>query len=73
MQTRTINLVTYRTLDPVEVELADDTTCEMCSNPPIGGMVFPEPYQIAEAKTVQGNLLLCEEHIDLVQTDAKII
>ena len=71
METRKITLVTYRTLDPVEIEITDDTICVLCSNPAIGGMVFPDPYELDEETTVHGNVVLCRQHIDELTIDSK--
>jgi hypothetical protein len=71
METKKITLVTYRTLDAVEIEVPVDTPCALCSNPAIGGMVFPEPYEIDENNLIQGNVVLCREHIDELTIDSK--
>ena len=73
METKTITLVTYRTLDPVEIEISVDETCSLCSSPAIGGMVFPEPFEISENKLIQGNVILCRAHIDELTLDSKPI
>jgi hypothetical protein len=73
MEKRNITLVTYRTLDPVELEVDDNTTCALCSSPAIGGMVFPDPYELDEERTVQGNVVLCSHHIDELTIDSKPI
>ena len=70
---KTLTLVTYRTLDPVEVEVEDDASCELCQNPAIGGIVFPEPYEIDVNTTIYGNVLLCNTHIDELTLDSKPI
>ena len=73
METRKITLVTYRTLDAVEIEIPVDEVCLLCSNPAIGGMVFPEPYELSENNMIQGNVVLCREHIDDLTIDSKPI
>jgi hypothetical protein len=70
---KTLTLVTYRTLDPVEIKVSDDRRCRLCRKLAIGGMVFPEPYQIGENKTIHGNVLLCGTHIDQLTIDSKPI
>lgn len=71
METKKITLVTYRTLDAVEMEIPVDTPCTLCSNPALGGMVFAEPYEIDENNIIQGNVVLCREHIDELTIDSK--
>ncbi len=73
METKTLTLVTYRTLDPVEIEVPEGTTCELCENPALGGMVFPEPYELEENKFISGNVILCRRHIDELTIDSKPI
>lgn len=73
MQTRNITLVTYRTLDPVEIEIPEDATCSLCSNPAIGGIIFPEPYELEDEQFIHGNVILCEHHIDELTIDDKPI
>ena len=73
METKKITLVTYRTLDAVEIEVPVDTPCAICPNPAIGGMVFPEPYELSEGNTIEGNVVLCREHIDQLAIDSKPI
>lgn len=73
MQKRKITLVTYRTLDPVEIEVSKDAKCSLCSDSAVGGMVFPEPYELEENNFIQGNVVLCEEHIDKLNIDSKPI
>lgn len=73
METRKITLVTYRTLDAVELEVPVDTPCALCSNQAIGGMVFPEPYELSENNMIQGDVVLCREHIDELTIDSKPI
>jgi hypothetical protein len=71
METRRITLVTYGTLDPVEIEIEENTACTLCSNPALGGMVFPEPYELTEDRTIFGNVVLCRQHIDELTIDSK--
>ena len=68
-----LTLVTYRTLDPVEIEVEPRTPCALCKRPTIGGMVFPDPYELDEKTTMQGNVLLCRAHIDKLTIDAQPI
>ena len=71
METRKVTLVTYRTLDPVEIEIPPDATCALCRNPAVGGMVFPDPYELDENRTIHGNVVLCRQHIDELTIDEK--
>ncbi len=71
MQTKTLTLVTFRTLDPVEIEVSEDTTCALCQTPAIGGVVFPEPYELEENNFIHGNVVLCSQHIDELTLDSK--
>jgi hypothetical protein len=71
MQTKTLTLVTYRTLDPVEIQVPEEATCALCQNPAVGGMVFPEPYELEEDNFIHGNVLLCTVHIDELTIDSK--
>lgn len=70
MQTKTLTLVTYRTLDQVVIEVPEETTCALCQNPAIGGMVFPEPYELEKDNFIHGNVVLCSQHIDELTIDS---
>lgn len=70
MQTKTLTLVTYRTLDPIQIEVPEDAPCALCQNPAIGGMVFPDPYELEENNFIHGNVVLCSQHIDELTIDS---
>jgi hypothetical protein len=73
METKILTLVTYRTLDPIEIEVSEDASCALCQNPAVGGMVFPDPFELSENNLIHGNVVLCSQHIDELPVDSRPI